>query len=300
MLLNECVNEYIDYQLSEGKDYNKTIKKYVSNINEMIEYLNVNTVEELDNITYIEMKMQWINKKKEEGLSNQSINLRIASVRSFLEYMVGMRYIHENVANHIHKEKTTARKATIDENKIKQMLELVDKKYCLDPCFKTCRDRFMIYTLLFTGLRSMELRDISLSDITLDGKFAVVGKYSKKRIVTLPTKLLKMHQEYLCYRNQLPSLSNKLFVSINGKDMDKNTPNRIIKEISHSVGLDDWTGHSTRKSTITTLINSGVPVEKVASIVGHQSTSTTLKSYYCPNANDIQESVNKNKLLNIM
>ena len=36
MLLNECVNEYIDYQLSEGKDYNKTIKKYVSNINEMI------------------------------------------------------------------------------------------------------------------------------------------------------------------------------------------------------------------------------------------------------------------------
>ena len=119
MLLNECVNEYIDYQLSEGKDYNKTIKKYVSNINEMIKYLNINTVEELDNITYIEMRMQWINKKKGEGLSNQSINLRIASVRSFLEYMVGMRYIHENVANHIHKEKTTARKATIDENKIK-------------------------------------------------------------------------------------------------------------------------------------------------------------------------------------
>ena len=109
MKLNECVNEYIDYQLSEGKDYNKTIKKYVSNINEMIKYLNVNTVEELDNITYIEMKMQWINIKKEEGLSNQSINLRIASVRSFLEYMVGMRYIHENVANHIHKERVQAK-----------------------------------------------------------------------------------------------------------------------------------------------------------------------------------------------
>ena len=66
MKLNECVNEYIDYQLSEGKDYNKTIKKYVSNINEMIKYLNINTVEELDNITYIEMRMQWINKKKGE------------------------------------------------------------------------------------------------------------------------------------------------------------------------------------------------------------------------------------------
>ena len=49
MKLNECVNEYVDYQLSEGKDYNKTIKKYVSNINEMIKYLNINTVEELAN-----------------------------------------------------------------------------------------------------------------------------------------------------------------------------------------------------------------------------------------------------------
>ena len=299
MKLNECVNEYIDYQLSEGKDYNKTIKKYVSNINEMIKYLNINTVEELDNITYIEMRMQWINKKKGEGLSNQSINLRIASVRSFLEYMVGMRYIHENVANHIHKERVQAKKVEVNEDKIKDMLQLIDNEFKKDPNFLTIRNKYMVTLLLTTGMRSSEIRNIKLSDINLKGEFKIVGKYSKVRNMVIPSKLIKLHRQYLLFRDNLPYVSEYLFVSQNGNQLDKNIINTYIKKYAEQVNLD-WTTHSTRKSYITTSLNSGVAIEDVASAVGHTSCSTTLKSYYNPNVDHLRDSIDNNKILEII
>ena len=298
--LKVYVNEFMEYKLSEGRDAEKTIGRYIAYIKEAFEYLNINTLDDLNNIKYPTIKMNWVNKKMEEGLSNASMNLRITSVQSFVRFMNDMDYISNNSFDKIKKLKAKAKKIEVDEDKIIKMLKLVDEDYRKNPSFKTSRDRYMLYIMIFCGLRNGEVRTLKLDSIKLDGSFKVTGKYSKTREVSLPSKLIKMHQEYIGWRSTVKGNSDCLFVSNHGNQLDQNVCNRLVKKYSEMVGLECWTAHSTRKACVTTLINSGVAVEEVAAVVGHVDYRTTLKSYYQQDKKVIKEDINKNKLLEII
>ena len=298
--LDVYIDEFVKYKESEGRDITKTISRYIKYINEAFEYLNINNLEDLNNIKYPTIKMNWVNKKIEEGLSNASMNLRITSVQSFAKFMNDMEYISNNSFDKIKKLKAKAKKVEISEDKIIKMLRLVDEDYRKNPSFKTSRDRYMLYIMIFCGLRNGEVRSLKLDSIKLDGNFEVTGKYSKTREVSLPSKLIKMHQEYIGWRNTVRGNSNCLFVSNHGNQLDQNVCNRLVKKYSEMVGLECWSAHSTRKACVTTLINSGMPVEEVAAIVGHVDYKTTLKNYYQQDKKVVKEDIDKNKLLEII
>lgn len=298
--LNNYLDEFVKYKISEGRDVEKTIYRYIKYINESFEYLNIKTLDDLNNIKYPTIKMNWVNKKLEEGLSNASLNLRITSVQAFMKFMNDMDYTNNTAFNKIKKLKAKAKKVEVDEDKIIKMLKLVDEDYRKNPSYKTCRDRYMLYIMIFCGLRNGEVRSLKLDSIKLDGSFKVTGKYSKTREVSLPAKLIKIHQEYMGRRNTVRGDSNCLFVSNHGNQLDQNVCNRLVKKYSEMVGLECWTAHSTRKACVTTLIDSGIPVEAVANIVGHVDYKTTLKSYYQQDKKVIKEDINKNKLLEII
>lgn len=298
--LDVYIDEFIKYKLSEGRSPEKTISRYIKYINEAFEYLNINTLEDLNNIKYPTIKMNWVNKKIEEGLSNASLNLRITSIQSFAKFMNDMEYISNTAFDKIKKLKAKAKRVEVDEDKIIKMLKLIDEDYMKNPSFKTCRDRYMLYIMIFCGLRNGEVRSLKLDSIKLDGSFKVTGKYSKTREVSLPSKLIKMHQEYIGWRSTVKGNSDCLFVSNHGRSLDQNVCNRLVKKYSEMVGLQSWTAHSTRKACVTTLINSGVAVEEVAAVVGHVDYKTTLKSYYQQDKKVIKEDINKNKLLEII
>ena len=298
--LNVYIDEFVKYKESEGRDITKTISRYLTYIKEVFEYLNIETLDDLNNIKYPIIKMYWVNKKIEEGLSNSSMNLRITSIQSFMRFMVDMDYTNNEAFNKIKKLKAKAKKVEVDEDKIVKMLELVNEDYRKNPSFKTSRDRYMLYIMIFCGLRNGEVRSLKLDSIKLDGNFRVTGKYSKTREVSLPSKLIKMHQEYMGWRNTVRGDSNCLFVSNHGNQLDQNVCNRLVKKYSEMVGLQCWTAHSTRKACVTTLINSGVAVEEVAAVVGHVDYKTTLKSYYQQDKKVVKEDINKNKLLEII
>ena len=298
--LKVYVNEFMKYKLSEGRDAEKTIGRYIVYIKEAFEYLNINTLDDLNNIKYPTIKMNWVNKKIEEGLSNASMNLRITSIQSFMRFMVDMDYTNNTAFDKIKKLKAKAKKVEVNEDKIIKMLKLIDEDYRKNPSFKTCRDRHMLYIMIFCGLRNGEVRSLKLDSIRLDGSFKVTGKYSKTREVSLPAKLIKMHQNYIGWRNTVKGNSDFLFVSNHGNSLDQNVCNRLVKKYSEMVGLESWTAHSTRKACVTTLIDSGIPLEAVANIVGHVDYRTTLKSYYQQDKKVVKEDINKNKLLEII
>ena len=298
--LKVYVNEFMEYKLSEGRDAEKTIGRYIVYIKEAFEYLNINTLDDLNNIKYPTIKMNWVNKKIEEGLSNASMNLRITSIQSFMRFMVDMDYTNNEAFNKIKKLKAKAKKIEVDEDKIIKMLKLIDEDYRKNPSYKTSRDRYMLYIMIFCGLRNGEVRSLKLDSIKLDGNFRVTGKYSKTREVSLPSKLIKMHQDYMGWRAAIKGNSNYLFVSNHGNQLDQNVCNRLVKKYSEMVGLECWTAHSTRKACVTTLIDSGIPVEAVANILGHVDYSTTLKTYYQQDKKVVKEDINQNKLLEII
>ena len=210
--LKVYLNEFVEYKLSEGRNAEKTIGRYITYIKEAFEYLNIETLDDLNNIKYPTIKMNWVNKKIEEGLSNASMNLRITSVQSFAKFMNDMEYISNTAFDKIKKLKAKAKKVEVSEDKIVKMLKLVDEDYRKNPSYKTSRDRYMLYIMIFCGLRNGEVRSLKLDSIKLDGSFQVTGKYSKTREVSLPDKLIKMHQDYMGWRAAIKGNSNCLFV----------------------------------------------------------------------------------------
>ncbi|WP_312286835.1 tyrosine-type recombinase/integrase [Terrisporobacter sp.] len=297
--IKECVNSYMNYQISEKKSIERTLKKYKMCINEMIDIMNINTIEDLNELNWVDMREQWIMVKENEGLSASSLNLRISAVRSFLAYLEGKRIIKENVAIRLKKFKTQAREVEVDLEKINKMLSLVEYDFNTNPCFKTARDRYLVNMFLFIGARNEECRNLKLDSININGKFELTGKFGKSRFVCLPDKLLKMHFDYLMkWRNEVPYNCDYLFVSVRGNKLDKNVPLDVVRKYAKLAGMEnDFRCHDMRHLCITTLIESGVDISEVSKIVGHSNINTTQRNYFKPSENKVKENINKNILL---
>lgn len=297
--MQEYIDMFVRYKLSNKKSMDRTIKKYVYCINEFIEMMDIKTIEDIDNLTWVDINTDYINIKKEE-LSAQSINLRITSLKGFFNFLEGKRLIKENVAAKLTKEKCESREVKVDMDKIKLMLKLVNEDYENNKSFINARNRYLVHLFLFVGGRNEEVRNLKLDSINIKGEFSLTGKFNKTREVCLPNKMLKMHFDYLMnYRNLVEDNSDYLFVSSNGNMLDHNVPLNLIKKYAQLSGMgDNFHCHDMRHLCITTLIESGVDIAEVSKIVGHSSINTTQKNYFKPSTKKVQENINKNDLLN--
>ena len=133
----------------------------------------------------------------------------------------------------------------------------------------------ILMTAYGTGARLMELVNLKVSDIETNRKLINIqnGKGSKDRFTVLPDRLLKqLRHYYACYRPKgylfygrypdqqiAPSTISKAFRRI-----------KIKASLSKSGGI-----HMLRHSFATHLLESGVDIKVIQSLLGHKNLSTT-------------------------
>lgn len=287
-MLNELLNEYSSYLVySEKRSYEKTVSKYLKNIKECFKYMHTSNVDDIKEWTYIDLRENWLCKKRDEGLGNQSLNLRLVSIKSFLNYLVGKRIIKENVAKDIKRFTVKQKEKIVDVKDIKDMIEEARLDYEENKNFLTMRNYFILSLAIGTGLRSDEMRSIKINDINfLDGKFEVRGKYSKNRQIKLNKELLSLYHDYLYYRNQINTEEDYLLVSKNGKHMYSANLNEVFGKYAERCKIENCTPHTFRHAFGTSLIEAGCPIEKVAKAMGHSNVQVLYQWYYHPEFND--------------
>ena len=287
-MLNELLNEYSSYLVySEKRDYKKTVSKYLKNIRECFEYMHTSNVDDIKEWTYIDLRENWLCTKRDEGLGSQSLNLRIVSIKSFLNYLVGKRIIKENLAKEIKRFPVKQTDKAIDPRDIKNMIDEAKLDYEENPNFLTMRNYFILSLTVGTGLRSQEIRDIKMNDINFTtGVFTTTGKYSKSREIKLNKELLSLYHDYLYYRNQINTEEDYLLVSKNGKHMYSANLNEVFKKYGKRIGVDNMHTHLFRHGFGTALVESGVPIEKVSKLMGHSNMNTCFSFYYHPQTGD--------------
>ena len=279
--LDDYVNEFAKYKISEGRNAEKTISRYIIYIKEMFEYMNIKTLDDMKEVKFPMLKMNYINKKKEEGLSPASLNLRITSIQSFWTFMTDMEYLDKNPASKIKKFKVQAREVDVNIDNIKKINDVLDYEFSKNPHFMTARNRLMIKTFLVLGLRKEELSNIKTSDINIHGEFTVKGKYGKERQLQLPKKILEMYNDYILnYKTEVKN-SEYVFCSVRGNKMDVNVPLRVLKETLTKAGLPtDMHIHDLRHIAATLMVeSSNGDVEGVSKILGHSDTRVLSKTY---------------------
>lgn len=296
--MQEVINGYIKYQMSEGISEERTLNKYLMCIKEFISEMNIKTVNDIDRLTHIDIKVKYTNPKR-NILSASSINLRIASLRSFFNYLEGMRLIKENVADRIKKEKATHREVDVDIEKIKDLLQLLDDEYNEKPCYMTMRNKMIIMLALFVGTRNEETREMNIDDINaLTGEFITHdSKFNKSRRLFIPKQLLPTYRKYLEFRNLVDTDCDKLFLSKSGKQLGKNAPSELIKNRSKKVGLD-YNFHDLRHIAGTLSLMSGNSIENTSKVLGHSNCTITSQIYANHTDDMIKETINNNILLN--
>lgn len=154
-----------------------------------------------------------------------------------------------------------------------------------------------ILAILLHGLRVSEVCDLELADITLKprGGFVVVrsGKGGRYREVPLNKDAREALQTWLEVRPK--NGSPVLFSSRNDDPVQPRDIQRMLDKLAHSAsGLDPEhvTPHKLRHTFGKSLVDAGVSLDRVATLMGHQDLATTA-IYTTPSREDLTAAVEK-------
>ena len=145
------------------------------------------------------------------------------------------------------------------------------------------RNRAMLLTGLWSGMRVGELARLSIADVlnpdgTVRAEIRLTGEQTKgrhPRTVFLPQKLREELAGYVEFRCA-EAASDPLFLTNSGRPF---TPNLLAQHffwLFRQAGISGASSHSMRRSFITNLAAKGVGVRVLASLAGHRQIQVTM------------------------
>lgn len=152
------------------------------------------------------------------------------------------------------------------------------------------QDRFeakVLLVLLYTGMRIGELLIIKRDDIDFENGYMVGGiktEAGKNRVIPIHNRIAPIVKELL-------GDSNWLIQNTRGNQMRYNTAFVMFKKFFEEIGITH-TIHDARKTCVSWLHSSGIPIETVRIIVGHSGKGVTEKVYLYKEPKELVDIVN--------
>jgi site-specific recombinase XerD len=219
-------------------------------------------------------------------LKPQTINRKLSSLRSFLNWAVREGYFPDNRLPHVPqpvKEQANAPK-WLDRLEQHALCRIVEKG-------RTVRDIAMVKLLLNTGLRVSELCALTWNDLKISpkkGRLSVNhGKGLKRRTIPLNKDARSVLLE-LGYHKQKGS-DQRVFIGQRGAMTPRGIESTLRKYV-FKTDLEEVSPHQLRHTFCKNLIDAGVSLEKVATLAGHDNLETT-RRYCTPSEQDLAAAV---------
>lgn len=145
------------------------------------------------------------------------------------------------------------------------------------------RNWFMVELGLFTGLRVMEMADLKIKDLVIQGEHSTVivrrGKGCKRRDVWVNSKFKKICFEFLRLREKFGFANmpnNYLLVSAKGLPLTTRALEKAFKKCAAEAGLRPaYSIHCLRHTYATFSLDAGVDIRFLKEQMGHASIKTT-------------------------
>ncbi|SRR5680860_621698 len=228
----------------------------------------------------------WLKNKR--GCSPQSCNVRLASIRAYLQYLgerdINYRYLLLD-SKSIHRMKAIKTKVNgLSENAVKALMSVPD-------AYTTTgyRDIVLLAFLYGTAARIDEVLSLKLSDLDLDPgnpHATIIGKGSKIRTLYLPPKLVS----HLCrfikkFHGSEPGKDRYLFHSRVKGHQGKISQEAINKRLKKYAAIAHETcpevpfnlhAHQFRHAKASHLLHDGMNIAQLSKLLGHANLSTTM------------------------
>ncbi|WP_406683370.1 tyrosine-type recombinase/integrase [Seonamhaeicola sp. MEBiC1930] len=270
------LQSFSDYLLLEKKYSKLTVDAYIKDLSNFMEFIKSEYQDsDISKVNYAQIR-SWIVFMVENGLSNRSINRKVSALNTYIKFLLKVGDIKTNPLLK-HKALKTSKKIQVpfSENEIDMVLESI---YDGDD-FESTRNKLIVELFYTTGIRRIELINLTLSSADLENKtLKVLGKRNKERIVPLLSSVQKTMHNYLIARNKLDTIADtqSLFLTKKGIKIYETLVYRIINTyFSEASSKVKRSPHILRHSFATHLLNQGADINAVKELLGHSSLAAT-------------------------
>jgi len=226
---------------------------------------------------------------------------RILSIlRTFYKFLHNEGAIDDVVLNEVKSYPSPKFKKSIPTflsiEQISQVLDKINNDSKLSDITKI-RNQSIIMLFFTSGLRLEELRSVQLKDIDFSKKtIRVIGKGSKTRLANFNSKTKNLLIKYLTILKKYPliktNFNNNLFVDEKNKNLSRHNIQYMVMKNLKTLTLNSYGPHALRHSFATHLLNKGINIETIKSLLGHESIKST-QIYTHVSLGKLQETIKK-------
>ena len=257
---DDLMQAFVSAMEIQGRSPN-TIERYRYIIGKMMNAINVTTRQ----VTVYHLR-KFLADEKARGVADRTLE--------------GVRQVFSSYFNWLQREGLIATNPVANlgaircQKKVKTTYTDVDIEQ-LKFAASSIRDRAIISFLLSTGCRISEMTQLNRDSINLATlECTVLGKGNKERTVFLDSVAGMLIKQYLEERkDDSPAL-------FTGKGSERLTPGGVrlmLNKLAEATGVDHVHPHKFRRTLATNLIRHGMPIQEVASILGHDKLDTTMQ-----------------------
>ena len=273
------------YLESDGKSYG-TCERYIDYVSDFMEYVtdgnNVETFYQDIAISTIRTYIASLRRRNErhgEVKNGDSIQAaRWSALNTFYNFLVLDDYISVNPMTKTKrpKDKTTKEVVYLEKDEINQILDAIKE----DEHNKFMnRDLAIVILGISTGLRVGALVQINIDDIDFKtNTIKVWEKGGKEREIKFGNNTRSILSQWITDRNSYfdELETDALFISQWKSRITTEGLRKVLKKYTKDL-TKHITPHSFRKSCATQAYMSGADIRTIANMLGHNSTSTTLR-----------------------
>ena len=233
------------------------------------------------------------------SIGARSFARMLSTLKTFYKFLYSEELVNDVVLNNIISYPTPKFKKSIPSflnyDKIKYVLKNIDKQDESETI--KCRNKALIMLFFTSGIRLEEMTNLLLKDINFDEKsMKIFGKGSKERIANFDNESLELIKIYLKKIGKYPllnsHLNNNLFVDKDNKALKRDKIQYIVMKNLKSLSLSSIGPHTLRHSFATHLLNKGVGLSAIKSLLGHENLSST-QVYTHVSLEKLQETISK-------
>lgn len=272
---DDFLQAFLDSKQIEGRS-EKTLDHYEYILKRMFKAVGVPT----GSITVYHLR-SYMMQMRNDGISDRTLEGIRCVFSSFFGWLKKEKLITDNPCDNLGSIKHI--------KKIRLPFSDVEIELLKEHC-PTDRDRALICFLLATGCRISEVCNLDIADVDFQSmECKVLGKGNKERTVFLDDVAAMQLKRYLSTRNDA---SPALFI---GKGTERMTAGGVrfrLNTIAQRANVSNVHPHRFRRTLATNLIDRGMPIQEVASILGHENINTTM-TYVCINKSNVKNAYKK-------
>ena len=282
--LPSVFSEFYSAMAADGKSYT-TMQNYINHNVDFMMYITENSP---NNTFYINVKPTKINQYM-MSIRRRSINgtivrtgddicaARWTSLNTFFQFLKDYGYIDDNPMERTNRPKIrTEHKVTyLTKEEIESVLDEIRTQ---STAQKRSRDLCIVSLALSTGLRVSAITQINLEDINMENyTINVIEKGNKIRTINFGENLALLISQCINDRNIYFSgaESNALFLSQWKRRMTTQAVRDLVAKYTGNIQGKHITPHKLRASAATNLAASGVSIQAIAKVLGHENIQTT-------------------------